>query len=432
MRRTNGVLWWWVIAMACPLTLASCGPSGGDPDGGPPDAERGDGALPCGPFVGETPFGVQLRGSGTLTRIVDGSPAGVFEERVDVWFPEGRAAGAPAWVSHVVDWPFEAITVEALTLDAARGARFELSGVDGVTFELDGALVGPEGGVEVLATHNLAAPMDDRADIATGRAVLCTSAGPPPALLRAPASDGGAHGPLSPLSTFRVSPTAPWAIPPMVEVLAAGEALDVDIEVVTEVRSLGRALPIQLVAVRPRPAFPLGAPLVVRASGVDVLGRSYLVEGTLEVQSTSATLTDLTLDTPPPPGAVVGAHVEDGALRFGAAPGSVTVGPTRVLLALGDPPPGARHLRLAHRLVCASTAVDPLPRAALVTSDGAASVAELTCAPTPESSFTTLTLAVPGPGALHLVIDRDVVPVHPQTHPGYRWIDATVDDLAFE
>lgn len=385
-------------------------------------------------LAGDGPFAARLTGSAELTVDADGTPAGAFDERLDVWFPEGRRPGARAWISHEVSWPWAAVTAREVTLDESGGASVELSGADGAQFGMRGVLVGPDGGAEIELVRNLAAPLDDRGFGASGRMVLCPTDEAPAAELHAPApleGTAGAPHPLSPLSPVFVGATSPWSSAPTIEVFADGARIDVEVD--HDVPPAFRPTDAQVVLVRPRMAFPPGRPIELRASGSDVLGRPYVLVDTAIVLETTAVLTDLSFDTPPPDGAIVGAHIEDGALRLGRHPGAAGAHQDRTLVALGEPPASATRLRVSHRLTCAGGASAPsLPRVALVTSDGTASVTELPCADPLDHVFTSLTLDVPGPGPLYFVVDRYVQPNPPQVHPGYTWIVSEIDGLAFE
>ncbi len=424
----------WPALLACALALAAgaCDPDPGGADGGGPDTGEAtlDGASPsCAtPLGGDAPFAARLGGAVDLYDL-DGAFAEAREEHLDAWLPEGSEPGARAWISHAVRWPYEAVAAVEVTLDADGTAPFVLRGSDGADLALDGMLVAPGGGALVELERNLASPATDVGRGARGRAMLCASGAAPGAELRWVDAESGP--PLSPLSTLRLGPTSPWASAPAVEVQAGGAP--VAVSATEEALEPGWDMtPIQLLALRPLAAFPPGRAIELHAAGADVLGRDYALIGSHEVLSTSAVLTDGSFETPPPEGAVAGeARVVEGRLELGDRIGETSLRPTRVMIALGEPPAAAARLRLSHELACSPARGAPL-RVGLVAGDGAASVIELACPPEGASGLGTAALDVPGPGPLFLVLDRDTRPDRPQWGPSYAWVAARVDELRFE
>lgn len=380
------------------LTLAGCaGPTGSEI------------AAVCGSRVTGLEDVLLLGGTGEAFR-TSGDPTslGDITESLHVYLPEGTGDGAEVVVTHDVSWPHDGLAVTRTTLSGGL-ANFTLGGTNGgQAFSIEGTLDVLSGGASIVVHRNFAPPHSDVADQGEAELTLCHSAGsPPPQIL------GWIPATITPLSPIRFAPSTALAEGFTLHVMAGDE----EIPSITTVSGH--------VEVTPLDAWPPGVALSVWTDHLDVLGREVeIILSDVEVLTTSAVITDPSLDTAPPAGSVDGHEavwMSDGAVRFGTLGGGTSSGGGAGMIALD-----AGDATVAHVTVDCTGAWWQR-RIALVGENGELGEPEtLEC-----GGGAVIDVPVPASGRVYLVVDNDPGTPRPQWLSP-RTFAVVVDDIVFE
>lgn len=333
-----------------------------------------------------------------------------IEETIVAYFPSGTGEGAPVVVTHRLDWPVPGVARFDGVIEGGRVTGVALAGSAALQdFSLVGEIDLAAGCFVGEARRNVARPDTDIAMEGTGRIELCATSEVPP--LPALSWIGMPASPLGDVTVAAAVPTDGLAF----ELTANGAPVTTTVEVVNG-----------SFVIRPVAALPPGSEIDLTVAGVDVLGRSLvLTDASAALPVLGAVITDLTLDTEPPSGAI-------SAPVWSAERGSVVVGASMIgyrlaaSLAIGEPPSGATSVRVTSRASCIYGDV----RAGVVAPDGAVSPIAVTCGPVGEPA--DVVVAIPGEGPLQLVLE--VVPPTPRP----QWLPPPMRDsfevsaIAFE
>ncbi len=374
-------------------------------------------------IAGNTPFAVQLSGRGEYIEDSESRASlGLQSESITVYFPEGRAPGAPFIVTHPKGWPWGGINAEREELDESSGGMFDIDGAsNNQGLSISGELVGPDRGVSITSRRNFSPPDNDVARIGIASFELCLDGAIPEPVLRF-------HMPtsLTPISTLHLASTLQWSEPPT---LRARTAEGTEIPLTTEIID-GLVLEIRAAS-----AFPPGATIAWEIEGSDVLGRSLRIEDVIPTPALPFTaVSDLTFETEPAANSIWASNGwrwddERSALIVGAISSPVRgANPFAFILALGEAPDGLTHVRVDQHLSCLSETRDA--RAAIVDASGAATPLELACSSASEP--TSLHAELPGSGPLWLVMVYEPLPNRPQWSPGAAQSTWTLERIVFE
>ncbi len=408
---------WLVVALGSACADSAAGSHDASIDAAVSDAAVSDGPRiveACRPLTGDAPFGRVLAGEGVFA-IKDGPPmpAGMS---VHAYFPGGRRPGQSLYLAlHIqhpqrpwlaVTGPFMIDENGGIAASEVTGPRF-YDGYGTVFFK--GALIAPDRGLDGEGHINFAVLSDVAV---TGYAAflrLCPTDDPLP-----PASLVGDNLPMAPTQSLRLVPSAP--IDPAdldaVEVRADGKPVPVDL-------ALGEAL-----VVTPRSAFPPGKVITLELHGLtDRIGRAVSVSNVPAPLVTTATVTDLGFDEPPPAGAMASwglVTLANDRLRVGGEHASA-----RALVALGDPGVDHTHARLRLHVMCPGALLGST--IALVTARGDVSRVPLTCDLEKDEI-----VPLPGPGPLWLSIVVTRIPGHHQHTPPPLANIVSLDEITFD
>jgi hypothetical protein len=456
-RQLGVIAWLW-----CAAVIGACGDDAGTaPDAGSPiDAGRpdvaieaapmdGDGAVPevgaiveaggetgaeaapsaCAtPLVGATAFGAVLSGTGDFETDAPNSPTPVRPKTiaVQVYFPAGRLPGKPVILAMPTRWPRPGLAWSTpQILDATAGiAAIPGIGIgDDLATGFSGALVGPDQGLQGTGFSNFAFG-SDVADSGRGPITLCPAGDVPAAILT---SSDPAFVPNLPLW---FAPSAPLDEKNLPAISVDSGGKNVPVKVTLE----RQFLPGTALVLTPVGAFPPNQPITIELGGLaDPLGRPFVIAAPPPLRTT-ATVTDLTFDTPPP----VGAVVEQGPVWHGSnvAGGLLTVGDRNgfgvsALVALGDPGTKTK-VRLHGQWDCGAFRQAPTEESrtlVIVGAQGEASPVMLTCGPPQD-----VVVDRPAAGPLWLSFVGPPNRSHPQfgPPPGPTSIAAQIDSIAFE
>lgn len=324
-----------------------------------------------------------------------------------VWLPGGRTPGQEAVLAVSSAWPQDGLLVSRATVGPTGSVGWHLAGYFEST-EIDAAGVIPAAadGVHIdVRSWNLAVN-SDVVDAWGGSGTLCATSGiEPEAVLDARGVE------LVPIGPVRLAPSAPIDAATLSIVARAGA-----VEVPVRFDALENAIEVV-----PSSAFPPGLDVAFDAAGaLDVIGRPVTIASPRVALATTAALTDLSLATEPPAGAMAGSAVTwmGGALIFGWDPWR---GPGGAIVALGDVPGDTVVLHVAG--ACSPGAVP----AAVVAASGAAAAFEV-C--TGDGTAADVRAPRPGPGPLWIAVS---IPnrARPQWSPP-PWIRAMLDEIQFE
>ena len=252
-------------------------------------------AAACAGLSGSAPFGKALAGTGSFRRV--SGAATMLTQAVYVYFPAGRVAGAPvqlALQSGVVlgQYFFGPQATLATDLSAAG-----LS-VGGHGTLVTGNLLPGDGGLQATVEKNFGDPGSDVGEMSWATMSMCPAGDVPAPALQVSATT------LGPLSTLAINSTTPLAGDAMGALRIVSPVGPVTFKASAQPNSLYASGPCWTIA--PASAFPPGQPLAFDTSAVkDVLGRPVpATVGGTQVLATMAVVSDLTLATAPPPGAV--------------------------------------------------------------------------------------------------------------------------------
>jgi hypothetical protein len=252
---------------------------------------------------GDSPFGVKVSGTATLFSdnggTAQGKELGEAQIEFDLFFPNGRRAGAPALLATRSACKPGALNVYGVNGDA-MGGTIDVGGWIWLNeFNFHGMLSGDT--IRGTAGMNVAEPSTDVGEYGTGQLTLC-AAGSPSAATLVPVDEM-----VYPTQTAWFVPGAPVDLTDVhVSVASSGHAVKTEV-----VQENG------LIGVRPIASFPPGIGLTFDFSGSrDVIGRSLIVTAP-QAATTSTVVSDLTFASAPPAGAVVPpAEVVDGRLEL--------------------------------------------------------------------------------------------------------------------
>lgn len=395
------------------VALALCGCGGGGPSA--TDAEVADAQLrdaqpdafvsACAPLTGSGPFAVRMAGTGTLMMNA-GRPSAQAREltfSVDLFFPQGRTAGAQVFASRAARGLH--VTSAVIAADGSAGPLRMAADEQIYGFSLDGVLEPAPGGV--LADVGLETGFNDVLQFYKGRLELCGSGEPPAPALAVQAQRW------SPLAQIRIVPTTPLDPGTLATIRATAGGADTAVRVEFEGRDH--------VLVSPVTAFPPDLQVTLDLTGVrDVLGRTAGSAVSFDAPP-SAEVADLTFANPLPAGsAVVGptssALVANGLLDVRLEYWS---GAT---IALGTRTGSTAVIR--HKVDCGNFTA-PQHRVAIFAADGTFAELPLTCG----ADFVDARLTVPATGRRWLAI---VVPLLSQGAPRPNPGRVTIDELRFE
>jgi len=272
---------------------------------------------------GAAPFGAQVSGTGTFPNQIAASTAAPITSTMTayVYFPAGRVAGGQALLamqSRVVQGLYFFGSPVTIAGDLSA-TGLSVSGHD-ETITAD--LLPGSDGLRATIAANFSSPGTDVGDDRTGTMTMCPSGEAP-----APSLQVGAVV-LSPLATLSLNSSAPLAASALDALRIASPLGDVPVKIAPNTSAGSRYAIGPNFTITANSAFPPGQPLTIDASQVrDMLGRPVPVTygGTL-VLTTTDVLSDLSLATTPPSGAVAGtACVSSPFAAFDAAvPGDMS------------------------------------------------------------------------------------------------------------
>jgi len=416
-----------LVVVLAAIAWTACNGSGGKDAG--LDAALNDGAgdsETCAtPLAGTAPFSAHLKASGTLFSPYRNSPRPVGLD-LDIYFADGRVAGAPVLLAMPVQYAVPALQVGAQIALAADLSATGLTVEGGLGVLVNGTLLPADDGMSAAVTANLSLGTDV-ADDATGVLKFCpTGPGPAPSLAVRPLSSASTL--LAPTSTVLLNPTTPIDATARTKIkLYAG---DTEVPVTVVIGTALESSPLLLTATA---AFPPEAALRLDTTAVtDILGRPVPSSGSLQPLTTTATVSDLTFATAPT-GAVAttgSSQVTDGNLVLGNTGNS---GGFNALLALGSVAP-ATQARLRVGVTCTvagSPATGPsalVTRASLVGAVGASVAVPLAC-----GSPQDVTVPLPAStGKIWLSVVSEPPPQHPQFLPYPLSNSVQIDEIVFE
>jgi hypothetical protein len=262
---------------------------------------------------GTAPFGALVSGSAIFPSARSASTSAPITSAMNafIYFPAGRVAGAPvqlAMQSRVVTGQYFFGPQRTLAADlSATGLS-----VGGHDMEIAGDLLPGAGGLQATISANFSSPGNDVADNRTATMLMCPAGDVPSPSLSLSART---ISPLSTLGLFSTTPIAQDAINALRIDSPAGAIA------FTASPDQPIALPVRYSSgpnftVTAASALPPGQPLTFDTSAVtDVLGRAVpIVLAGAQVLATTAVLSDLGFDTPPPAGALAssGCNVSAG------------------------------------------------------------------------------------------------------------------------
>jgi len=252
---------------------------------------------------GAAPFGAQVSGTGTFPSPIASSTAAPITSIMTayVYFPAGRVAGGQALLamqSRVVQGLYFFGSPVTIAGDLSA-TGLSVSGHDEtITAEL---LPGADG-LRATIAANFSSPGTDVGDDRTGTLTMCPSGDAPAPSMQVIAAV------LSPLATLSLNLSTPLAANALDALRITSPLGDVPVKTAPNTSAGSRYASGPNFTITASSAFPPGQPLTIDASQVrDVLGRPVPVtnSGTL-VLTTSDVLSDLSLATTPPSGAVAG------------------------------------------------------------------------------------------------------------------------------
>jgi hypothetical protein len=359
------------------------------------------------PLAGDAPFSRVLAGSADLY----GEDGGFFESRslaVQAYFPEGMHSNAPLLLSVLpsdnerlfVSSPFQGVLDDQLGVGAIETV-FQRAGYD----RLEDAV------------------LDSSAGSLTGNYTLCTNCGGDSgfdfwkgtAVLR----NYGQETPLGriaqtkipvPISRIGVVSSVPLSTASQVKLLVQAGNKQIEGSVSVSLTGFSWA---------PTTAQVLPPNTTVSFTGTglkDVVGRDVPIDLQFDQKRTTAVLTDLSLQSPPPSGALVEFSLTADQQRLSIGSDSWFYEVRSGMVSLGRPA-GKTSLRVRLVQNCRTQA---LARAALVAADGASTELFISC---DEASLPT-SVPLPGTGPVWLVVD--------DLPPSAADLSVYVDSLAFE
>jgi hypothetical protein len=254
---------------------------------------------------GAAPFGAQVSGTGTFPNQIAASTAAPITSTMTayLYFPAGRVAGGQALLamqSRVVQgfYFFGSPVTIAGDLSATGLA------VSGHDETITADLLPGSDGLRATIAANFSSPGTDVADDRTGTMTMCPSGDAP-----APSLQVGAVV-LSPLGTLSLNLSTPLAASALDALRITSPLGDVPVKTAPNTQAGSRYAIGPNFTITASSAFPPGQPLTIDASQVrDVLGRPVPVTvsyGATLVLTTTDVLSDLSLATPSPSGAVAG------------------------------------------------------------------------------------------------------------------------------
>ena len=254
---------------------------------------------------GAAPFGAQVSGTGTFPNQIAASTAAPITSTMTayLYFPAGRVAGGQALLamqSRVVQglYFFGSPVTIAGDLSATGLA------VSGHDETITADLLPGSDGLRATIAANFSSPGTDVADDRTGTMTMCPSGDAP-----APSLQVGAVV-LSPLGTLSLNSSTPLAASALDALRISCPLGEVPVKTAPNTQAGSRYAIGPNFTITASSAFPPGQPLTIDASQVrDVLGRPVPVTvsyGATLVLTTTDVLSDLSLATPPPSGAVAG------------------------------------------------------------------------------------------------------------------------------
>ncbi len=392
--RLTGLL----VAMA----LCGCGGGGGASSDAQPDAF----VSACPPLTGTDPFAVRMAGTALLVK----RNAGQFDQprqlpfSVDLFFPQGRTAGAQVFASRKA-FGLQ-VTSAVIAADGSAGPLRMGASEQVVGFQIDGVLEPAPGGV--LAQVGVETGFNDVSEFYQGRMELCGSGEPPaPTLAVQPQR-------WSPLSQIRIVPTTPLDPATLATIRATAGGTESAVRVDFE--------DSDQVLVSPVTAFPPDLQVTLDLTGVrDVMGRSTGGSAVTFDAPPSAEVVDLTFAAPLPPGSAV----TGGGAVVATANGLLELrldfwsGAT---IALGARTGTTAVIR--YKVVCTNLTV-PLQRVAIVAVDGSFAELPLSCG----GDFVEARLPVPAAGRRWLAIAlQHLWPGAPRPDLG----EVIIDEIRFE
>ncbi len=396
-------------SMLVALALFGCGDGGGSSGGH--DAEVRDAQVldafvsACAPLTGSGPFAVRMAGMGTLTKRAGGPSAQPRELpfSVDLFFPQGRTAGAQVFASRAARGLH--VTSAVIASDGSAGPLRMGSSEQIYGFAIDGALEPAPGGV--LAEVGIETGFNDLSEFYQGRMELCGAGEPPAPALSVKAQRW------SPLAQIRIVPTTPLDPGTLATIRATAGGAEVAVRV---------DLALDHVLVSPVTAFPPASQVTLDLTGVrDVLARPPGSTVMFDAPP-SAEVADLTFAAALPPGSAVAGP---GTPQLAVANGVLDVlldywsGAT---IALGSRTGSTTVIR--HKVDCGNFTA-PQQRVAIVAADGSFAELPLTCG----ADFVDARLTVPATGPRWLAITLPLLWAGvPRPAPG----KLTIDEIRFE
>jgi hypothetical protein len=308
------------------------------------------------------------------------------EAAVDLYFPQGRVAGAPV----VMDPLGTERQVGRATLDSSLTVAF-VEASDRCGNRVRGALVGPDDGLRADLLLN-PDPMSDALHLFPGTAVMCPSGSIP-----APAMKRLGSEPIVPGETIDFSADTPISQATLTSANVA--------EAPGAYASVGNGDEQLRVAPANGRVFVPGALSLDLREVTDVLGRPYLPDVYLiEVLKPAGTIADGGADAGVAASAIAAAYD-----TLVVANGTTTVSPKGLGMGIGSgyaaviglgAGTGATTARVVHRFICTRAGDSATGTVTIVSSDGSFAPVAGSCSEAP----TEVAVILPGPGPHYLVV----------------------------
>jgi hypothetical protein len=261
---------------------------------------------------GAAPFGAQVSGTGTFPSPIASSTAAPITRAMTayVYFPAGRVAGGQALLT-MQSQAVAGLTFFGTPVTLASDLSATGLSVSGHDETITADLLPGSGGLLATIAANFASPGTDVGDDRTGTLTMCPSGDAPAPSLQVSAAV------LSPLANLSLNASTPLAANALDSLRITSPLGNVPVKIAPSTSAGSRYANGPNFTITALSAFPPGQPLTVDASQVrDVLGQSLAVttSGTL-VLTTTDVLSDLSLATTPPIGAVAGSGCVSSAFE---------------------------------------------------------------------------------------------------------------------
>ena len=331
-----------------------------------------------------------------------------YPKEIAIYFPAGRNPGAEFFLGYQASYPPAALKIGPFVIDENNGAALVQFYTD-LEFGFTGKLESDDGGLvgTFLANGSFGS---DVGTMARGRASFCEPTSPTP----------------EPVFTIDANPVGPTSTIQLLANSPAGnqDSNDVTLQIGDDLLLYKlREGPLNLAAGGENMAWPPNKSIkVLSTTHKDLMGRSFTINGSVNVLKTTATISDLTFTTMPPQGAIVGVpmhSVKDGKLVLDGT--RYLGGP--VLMALGNVPAFAAA-SVRYTQSCTGQGVT----ARFVNQVGATREVRFKCLP--EGTFESVAVDLfPSESLTFLSIELASFAAHPQHLPPPPPAVLTIDDI---